>query len=139
MEFDAETPWPIILLPTGMAQSLAEATGVELQPNLGFVVLDSLGCDNRPAAGISFEIIPPPSEGGPNIDADFYFNAGLPDAYVDQTDRTGIGGFINVPPNRFARVRATEAATGLEIGAYQVLVREGFMLQVPMIPQRVSE
>ncbi|HEU4534674.1 MAG TPA: hypothetical protein VFS00_11175 [Polyangiaceae bacterium] len=116
------------LVPRELFGGLTQSTGLSgLAPGRGAINLIALDCDDAQAADVHFEL---ESRGDALT---YYLIEGASSGRAADTDRSGIGGFINVAPG-FHVARAFRAESGDEIARASVLVREGFITYSPMSP-----
>lgn len=97
-------------------------------PERGHLSLGMSDCTGAPAAHVAFEASP--------LDADsipFYLLQNLPSKTAKETDKTGLGGFGNVPPGAVT-VRALVSPIGLKASEATVLVRKGTFTYKPLVP-----
>jgi hypothetical protein len=138
------------LAPTSLVQAGGALAGVQMDPNLGFVVVSVFDCTvtatgSKPAGGVTFTI-----EGntGPNEQI-IYLANNYPTSGATQTDDvSGTALVFNVPvqpptdggPQSGATLtlRASFAATGQEIRTVSALVREGWVTYVDVRPDQAD-
>jgi hypothetical protein len=90
---DVAQPIPLELYPSAALPLVLDAAGGEFVPGTGAVFLTVLDCDGRPASGITLEVAEHEEEAYP-----LYFDSGVISNTASQTDATGVGGFIRIPP-----------------------------------------
>jgi hypothetical protein len=90
---DIEQSIPLQLYPTAALPLVLDAAGGELVPGTGSVFMSVIDCDGKPAPGVTLEI-------AEYEDPAFslYFDSGVLSNSASQTDASGIGGFIRIPP-----------------------------------------
>ncbi|HEU4578284.1 MAG TPA: hypothetical protein VFS67_08520 [Polyangiaceae bacterium] len=105
---------------------LTAAIGSQQEPQLGLVYLRAFDCQNEPAVGVRYRI--------DRSSVPFYFVAGLPSGTSTETERSGLGGFINVPTG-IAVVNA-ELSSGAKPIALpkSLLVRANWMTGLRILP-----
>lgn len=86
------------LLSTVALPAVVEAAGAAIDPTAGNLFITALDCDGLPAPGVTYGI-------GQNQQdvTQLYVDSGVVSDTVLQTDASGIGGFVGVPPG-FAEV-----------------------------------
>ena len=95
------------LIPSTLVPALVQAAGAQFDPELGNLVVTGLDCDDARAAGISYTIRQHPDRVAP-----LYMTNGILSNSVSETDATGVGGFVGVPPG-FVDILAHEGEHGL--------------------------
>lgn len=90
---DVETPIPLQLYPSASLPLVLNAAGGTIAPGTGSVFMTVVDCDGKPASGVSLQI----AEHGDVADA-LYFDSGVLSNTATETDASGIGGFIQIPP-----------------------------------------
>jgi len=76
-----------------------QAAGTNLDPTTGNLFITAVDCDGAPAAGVSYSI-----DADPDLVTQLYMHGGAVSDTNLQTDDSGIGGFLGVPPG-FAEVQ----------------------------------
>lgn len=107
---------------------LAAQFGNQIDPMMGGPFAAIADCQGKPAAGASITI-------DKEVDASrtFYFVNGLPTESVNQTDKTGYSGFINIPTG-IRNMTAFVADSGKQIGRVSVLVRPSTLTYTVLPP-----
>lgn len=90
---DLEQPISLQLYPTAALPLVLDAAGGELVPGMGSVFMTAIDCDGKPASGVTLEIAEYPDPA-----LSLYFDSGVLSSSARQTDSSGIGGFIRIPP-----------------------------------------
>jgi hypothetical protein len=90
---DIEQPISLQLYPTAALPLVLDAAGGELVPGMGSVFMTVIDCDGQPASGVRLEIAEYEDQA-----FSLYFDSGVLSNNPSQTDASGIGGFIRVPP-----------------------------------------
>lgn len=90
---DLEAALPLQLLPSADLPAVVQAAGAELDPSTGNLFITALDCDGEPAAGVTYAI----AEHRDEVTA-LYVDSGVVSNTVLETDESGIGGFVGVPP-----------------------------------------
>lgn len=90
---DVPAPIPLQLLPSPALPAVVEAAGADLDPTTGNLFITALDCDGRPAAGVTYAI----AQHRDRVTA-LYVDSGVVSDTVFETDDSGIGGFVGVPP-----------------------------------------
>lgn len=101
---DLTTPLPLPLLPSAALPSIVQAAGATLDPTTGNLFVTGIDCDGNPAAGVTYSI----TQASDKV-TQLYVDNGVVSDTVFETDASGIGGFVGVPPG-FAEVVGTNAA-----------------------------
>jgi hypothetical protein len=113
---DSVTPMTLPLVPTPAVKSITEAAKGRFDPRTGNVFVTVLDCARTPAAGVRLQM----TDERENISV-VYIADGVISASATETDRSGLGGFMNVPAG-FAnisgviRVDADSERVGMRIG-----------------------
>ncbi len=103
------------------------ATSVDVDPTAGNLFITAVDCDGVPASGVTFAI----SENQDKV-TQLYVRDGAVTNTVLETDGSGVGGFINVPPG-FAEIEAFNDVQD-RIGSVGIVARAGFMTYSALIP-----
>ena len=117
--------------PLGMVEKqllpmLTSAIGAQQDPALGLVYLRAFDCNNDAALGVRYSIDKP--------SVPFYFVAGLPSSAANETEGSGLGGFINVTSG-IVVVNATLTSGVKAIALPKTLfVRPNWMTGLRIIP-----
>jgi len=90
---DIDVPIPLQLYPSAALPLVLDAAGGSLQPGTGAVFTSIVDCDGKPAAGVSLRI----AEHADVADT-LYFDSGVISNTANETDASGVGGFIHIPP-----------------------------------------
>jgi hypothetical protein len=90
---DIEEPIPLELYPTAALPLLLDAAGGEFVPGTGSVFMTAIDCDGNPAPGVTLEIAEHEDRAYP-----LYFDTGVLSNTASNTDSSGVGGFIRIPP-----------------------------------------
>lgn len=90
---DVATPLPLQLLRSAALPAVVEAAGAELNPSTGNFFITALDCNGELAPGVTYEI----SQHQELVSA-LYVDSGVVSDTIFQTDGSGIGGFVGVPP-----------------------------------------
>jgi hypothetical protein len=124
---DTAEPLRLSLLSSAAQPSLAIASGGSFDPTTGSVVVTGFDCDGGRAPGVSYDM-------RQHADAvsQWYMANGILTASVSETDATGMGGFVGVPPG-FADVEAYNADNE-RIGAVGVQVSAGTISYASLVP-----
>lgn len=108
--------------------SIAEAIGTSLDPQLGHTFVMAAHCNDEPAAGVRLEV------GNENpLTKRYYMVNGAPVATENATDAAGNGGFLNLDPG-FTKITGYVSATGAKVGEAGFLVRAGAVSYPRIIP-----
>ncbi len=123
---DIEEPIPLQLYPSASLPTVVDAAGGTLAPGTGSVFMTAIDCDGRPAPGVTLDIAEYEDEVTP-----LYFDSGVISNTASETDSSGVGGFIRIPPGfveitGLNRADAPVAKVGVQANAafvtYTVLV-----------------
>jgi len=90
---DIEEAIPLQLYPSASLPLVVDAAGGQLVPGTGSVFMTALDCDGQPAPGITLDIAEYEDEATP-----LYFDSGVISNTISETDSSGVGGFIRIPP-----------------------------------------
>jgi hypothetical protein len=90
---DIEQPIPLQLYPSASLPLVVDAAGGTLAPGTGAVFMTALDCDGKPASGVSFAIAEYEREA-----SSLYLDSGVISNTALETDASGVGGFIRIPP-----------------------------------------
>jgi hypothetical protein len=104
-----------------VAQTLSVPLATDPDGGLGHAFFLIYDCDDRHAPGVSFSL---GDAGTPDGAVFFYQQGSFPNPAATQTDPLGTGGVINYPAG-FARMTATEVATGRVLGGMTTIIRAG--------------
>jgi hypothetical protein len=124
---DIEAPLPLQLYPSASLPLVVEAAGGSLAPGTGSVFMTAIDCDGLPAPGISLEIAEYQNEA-----TALYFDSGVISNTVTETDASGVGGFIRIPPG-FVEITGLNR-TALPIGEVGVQARANFATYTVLVP-----
>lgn len=130
----ADTLQPIVLpfVPNLAALALINAAGAggRVDPTLGSAFVTVLGCDGRPAGGLTFAT----SKGAPQY-ATLYLSNGTVMSSATATDASGTGGLLGVPMG-FVTISASPAGTTREVASFGVQIVPGTVSYVTLVPPR---
>jgi hypothetical protein len=90
---NVEAPIPLELYPSAALPLVLDAAGGTIIPGTGSVFMTVIDCDGKPASGVTLEI----AEHADVADA-LYFDSGVLSNTANETDASGVGGFIHIPP-----------------------------------------
>jgi hypothetical protein len=90
---DIEAPIPLQLYPSASLPLVVDAAGGTLAPGTGAVFATVLDCDGKPAPEVTLQIAEYEDVATP-----LYFDSGVISNTASETDATGVGGFIRIPP-----------------------------------------
>ncbi len=88
-----ELPIVVPLLPSAALPAVVEAAGARLDPTTGNLFITAMDCDGNTASGVSYEIAQ-----HQDVVTPLYVDSGVVSDTVFETDDSGIGGFVGVPP-----------------------------------------
>jgi len=86
-------PFALPLMRLAAVPVLAQAAGAPFDPELGNLVVTGVDCTGARAAGISYQLRQHPDDVTP-----LYMANGILSDSLDETDFTGVGAFVGVPP-----------------------------------------
>jgi hypothetical protein len=124
---DVEQAIPLELYPSAALPLVLDAAGGEFVPGTGAVFLTVLDCDGRPASGITLEVAEHEEEAYP-----LYFDSGVISNTASQTDSTGVGGFIRIPPGFVEVTGVTQ--DGVTVGKVGVQANATFVTYTVLTP-----
>jgi len=90
---DLTEPIPLQLYPSAALPLILDAAGGEFAPGTGSVFMTVTDCDGRPAPGVTLQVAEHEDLAYP-----LYFDSGVISNTAIQTDASGVGGFIRIPP-----------------------------------------
>jgi hypothetical protein len=90
---DIAEPIPLQLYPSASLPLIIDAAGGSLAPGTGSVFMTMLDCDGKPAPGVTFAIAEHEREA-----SSLYLDSGVISNTASETDASGVGGFIRIPP-----------------------------------------
>lgn len=90
---DAATALPLQMFPISGLPTVIAAAGIQVDPAAGNLFIQAVDCDGRPAAGVTYQIQPYATEVSP-----LFVDHGIVSSVATQTDASGVGGFVRVPP-----------------------------------------
>lgn len=100
---DFERPIPLPLVPTVAIQPILEAVGgTTIDPSTGFLFITALDCDGNPAPGVQFSM----RQNQASV-TQLYIDNGVVSRSANQTDKSGLAGFVHVPAGFAGIVGAT--------------------------------
>jgi hypothetical protein len=124
---DIEQPISLQLYPSASLPLVVDAAGGSLVPGTGAVFMTAIDCDGRPAPGISLEIAEYEDEA-----TALYFDSGVISNTVTETDASGVGGFIRIPPG-FVEITGLNR-TAMAIGEVGVQASANFATYTVLVP-----
>ena len=86
-------PFSLSLMRLAAVPALAQAAGAPFDPESGSLVVTGLDCRGGRAAGVSYELRQHPERATP-----LYMANGILSSSLAETDTTGVGAFVGVPP-----------------------------------------
>jgi hypothetical protein len=113
-----EIPFVPILLVEELL-SVSGAMGTQLMPDHGQVMVAAHDCSDGYSAGIAFS-----SVNGDASTTPFYMIKGVPNTKTTETDSSGFGGLLNIPPGTVNLVGKV-VETGQIMSSISLLVRAG--------------
>jgi len=93
LQSEPNEPFSLSLMRLAAVPALAQAAGAPFDPALGNLVVTGLDCNGARAAGLSYELREQPRDVTP-----LYMSNGILSRSLAQTDVTGVGAFVGVPP-----------------------------------------
>jgi hypothetical protein len=124
---DLEQPIPLQLYPSASLPLVVDAAGGTLAPGTGSVFMTAIDCDGQPAPGVTLDIAEYQDEATP-----LYFDSGVISNTVSETDASGIGGFIRIPPG-FVEITGLNRSS-LPIGEVGVQANPVFVTYTVLAP-----
>lgn len=125
-----EAPESTPLVMQSTFDRLVDATmGVEPDPDRGHLALEALDCTWSRTAGVTFEV----DAADGRTTAAYLRGEMMPSVTADRTDKSGLGGFLNVPTGPVT-VTAKIAETGEVVGRADVFVEAGTVSEVAVAP-----
>lgn len=124
---DTQEPLRLSLLSSAAQPALAVASGGSFDPSTGSVVVTGFDCDGGRAPGVSYDM-----RQHAGAVSQWYMANGILTASVTETDATGMGGFVGVPPG-FADVEAYNADDE-RVGGVGVQVSAGTISYASLVP-----
>lgn len=113
-------PFSLALLHLDAVPALAQAAGAPFDPTLGNLVVTGVDCNGARAAGLSYELRQHPDSVTP-----LYMANGILSDSLSETDATGVGGFVGVPPGfvdvlGFAGDRNAIGGVGIQVSRLSI-------------------
>ncbi|MFO0586961.1 MAG: hypothetical protein U0441_05455 [Polyangiaceae bacterium] len=108
------------LVPAGLAKTLAQNAGVQVDDTKGIVLLRTADCTGGATAGASVTLFPS------DMETRFYTIQNAVTADATQTDLAGNAGFVNVTPGTVT-ITGTVGPSGPEYGSVKTLIRAAWM------------
>lgn len=127
---DIAEPIPLQLYPSAALPLILDAAGGEFAPGTGSVFVTVTDCDGRPAPGVSLQVAEHEDVAYP-----LYFDSGVISNTATQTDPTGVGGFIRLPPG-FVEVTGV-SSDGEPLGRVGVQANATFVTYTVLAPTPV--
>jgi hypothetical protein len=124
---DVAEPIPLALYPTASLPLVVVAAGGSLTPGTGSVFMTAVDCDGKPASGVTLDIAEYQDEA-----TSLYFDSGVLSNTVSETDATGVGGFIRIPPG-FVEVTGL-GLDGLPVAKVGVQANPAFVTYTVLAP-----
>lgn len=124
---DIESPIPLQLYPSASLPLIVDAAGGSLAPGTGSVFATVLDCDGRPAPDITLQIAE-----YENVASRLYFDSGVISNTALETDATGVGGFIRIPPG-FVELTAV-TREGVPVAKVGVQANPAFVTYTVLAP-----
>lgn len=124
---DLEQPILLQLYPSASLPLVVNAAGGTLAPGTGSLFVTALDCDGRPAPDVSLEIAEYQDEA-----TSLYFDSGVISNTAAETDSSGVGGFIRIPPG-FVEVTGLHR-DGLSVGEVGVQTNPAFVTYTVLAP-----
>lgn len=124
---DVESPIPLQMYPFASLPLVVDAAGGSLAPGTGSVFVTVLDCDGRPAPGVTLQIAE-----HEDVASSLYFDSGVISNTANQTDATGLGGFIRIPPGFVELTAVTQ--DGLPVAKVGVQAHPTFVTYTVLAP-----
>ena len=97
-------------------------------PDRGDLIVRAYDCLGQTAEGVVFSSLE-----GDDSTVPFYMIKGIPSTKQSQTDDSGRGGLLNLPPGSVT-LTGRVAATGQEVGTLSVFARAGELTYTALVP-----
>lgn len=124
---DIDDPIPLQLYPSAALPLILDAAGGEFAPGTGSVFMTVTDCDGKPAPGVALEIAEYEDVADP-----LYFDSGVISNTATQTDASGVGGFIRIPPG-FVEITGV-GGDGTPLGKVGVQANPTFVTYTVLAP-----
>lgn len=113
-------PFVLSLMRLAAVPALAQAAGAPFDAELGNLVVTGVDCNGARAAGLSYELRQHPDGATP-----LYMANGILSDSLDETDETGVGAFVGVPPGFVdvlgsARDAGTVGGVGVQVSRLSI-------------------
>lgn len=116
--------WALTMPSRTLVTELGQATGVDVQAELGLIIAVARACDGTPLEGVTASS----SKGG----LGYYLVNFLPDTALTKTGPQGVAGFANVPPGVTIVTGVHES--GKKFGPVSVVTRPNYVSFVELWP-----
>jgi hypothetical protein len=127
---DQSDPIALQLYPYASLPLVIDAAGGSLVPGTGGVFMTVIDCDGKPAPGVTLQIAEYQDVASP-----LYFDSGVISNTATQTDESGVGGFIQIPPG-FVEITAVtqEGVPVAKVGVQSNPVFVTYTVLAPNVP-----
>lgn len=128
---DLNEPIPLQLYPYASLPLVIDAAGGSVDPGTGGVFLTVIDCDGKPAPGVTLEIAEYQDVATP-----LYFDSGVISNTATQTDASGVGGFVHIPPG-FVEITAVtqDGVPVAKVGVQSSSVFVTYTVLAPNVPR----
>jgi hypothetical protein len=119
----------------GVVSALTKTLMSPQQMQNGLTLINTLDCTGKAGVGVSIVaegLGDMGADGGPPP-ATFYAIGGLPNAGATETDTSGFGGFVNVPPQTLV-VKGLVNGTKRELQTISILIRANAITYAHLVP-----
>lgn len=122
--------YPLYMIKRANYQEFLGAFDLPVDPSLGAIAVRVFDCGHRPAAGVQLTLR------GDNPGTRWYFEAGLPNTDRDETDESGLAGYVGVGTSMGIRVLEAKLPGGTPVINQSVIVQTNFMTAGYLAPNR---
>ncbi|HET6146598.1 MAG TPA: hypothetical protein VFH68_03645 [Polyangia bacterium] len=126
---DLESPIALQMFPTSGLPAVISAAGIQIDPTAGSLFIQSVDCDGQPATAVHYQV----DHVGGSVSS-LYLSNGIISKNATQTDSTGVGGFVGVPPG-FVTVTGYNSDS-VAIGEVGVQVAASMLTYTVLVPAR---
>jgi hypothetical protein len=124
---DMSDPIALQLYPYASLPLVIDAAGGSVLPGTGGVFMTVIDCDGKPAPGVTLQIAEYEDVAMP-----LYFDSGVISNTATQTDASGVGGFIRIPPG-FVEITAV-TQDGMPVAKVGVQSNPAFVTYTVLAP-----
>ncbi len=133
---DTVEPKPILMFEDAVRDSLSGATGVNLDKNLGFVLMRIFDCTDTEVAGVQVGISSSVTGNCMGCSTGIFYQnvTNIPDPTATATNAAGRAGIVNVKTDGLSRITLTRAADNKKITSFTITPRAGWLTYVHFWP-----